>query len=200
MHRPLAYATTQLRNDTLMQSAARKPTLFPSEYDGTLLLSYSHQWREHLRQFNKIPLLSSNLTEAPIGSSPTVFGLTFYCESAGTSADSRSNGRQQWLIGCTSQGEICIWKLTDCATSSIDDDEDNEISFDVSTIWETTETATMTSKPAARLKVSQGVLYSCKVVQRADATWLVVSGDDGTWGTLLSHVFSCARRTAEPLL
>jgi hypothetical protein len=135
---------------------------------------------------------SSNPTEAPIASSPTVFGLTFYCETARTSADSWSNGQQQWLIGCTSHGEICIWKLADVsvsATASVDDSEDNEISFDLSTIRDTTTTATLTSKPAVRLKVSQGVLYSCKVVQRADAMWLVVSGDDGTWATQLSYPF-----------
>jgi hypothetical protein len=184
-------------DDALMQSATtRKPILFPSEYDGTLLLSYSHQWKEHLRQFRSLPLQLSNSTEAPIASSSTVFGLTFYCETARTSADSWSNGQQQWLIGCTSQGEICIWKLTDSSTSSLDDDEDNEISFGVSTIREAMVADTLTSKPAARLKVSQGVLYTCKVVQRADATWLVVSGDDGTWGTLLS----CAHvATTDPL-
>jgi WD40 repeat protein len=114
----------------------------PSFYADTELLTYANQWK----QVDKPLLLSET----------AVFGLTFFQDS--------------WLIGCTGQGEVCVWKL---ATES------NEILGK-----NRSEDVIATSSPVLKLKVLStsdgGVLYACKMVKRSDDVWwLVVSGDDG---------------------
>jgi hypothetical protein len=129
-----------------------KPPL-PSYYAGTSLLSYASQWKDHYQR--------STSGEQVDYAATTTFGLAFFSE--------RSDS--QWLLGCTSEGEVCVWKLADPSPNVTDDEAFESRPSSDDTV--------PTSRPVVRLKISKGVLYACKMVKRPNGYWLVVSGDDG---------------------
>jgi hypothetical protein len=145
--------------------AVQLPRL-PSDYAGTSLLSYSNQWKEHQRR-------SSNSSST---SSSTVFGLAFFSET--TNIAHNSTDVNHWLFGCTADGEVCVWKLCGAMRTEMDDEDEVETAFPSR---QPIDPSTSSERPVLRLKVSRGVLYSCKMVERPNAHWLVVSGDDGEY-------------------
>lgn len=176
--------------------------ILPCDFSGTSLLTYSHQWK-HRSTNSSIGHAAHRTTTAKNCIDSTVdtgkskpddgtivFGLAFLTEDSITSA-SRSTA-QFWIFGCTSRGEVCVWKgsnNTPSASQGDDDDDDEEYDtnrFTFATSRIAGSISSNTSKaPVLRLQMSPQssnnaeVLYSCQIVPRANAYWLVVSGDHG---------------------
>ncbi|GAX18096.1 hypothetical protein FisN_25Hh073 [Fistulifera solaris] len=118
----------------------------PSFYQNKL--NYASEWSEYQNQ-----LQAQQLT------SLTIFDLAF--------------GSNEILIGCTSTGELCFFRLAHIA---VDDEED---SSDDATYPDNSLKDTKTC--FYRFQLTKGSLYSLKMQRDTEHTWLIVGGDGGVW-------------------
>jgi hypothetical protein len=123
----------------------------PSQYERNF--SYQDQWKKYKESYTR----STNSTSV-------IYGLDWW-------KDEQTN--DLWLVGCTSAGEICVWRPP--PSPSLNSDHDEEISPE-----ESKSLLNAYRKPILRRRVSNGVLYSIQVTRHSDdRILLVTAGDDG---------------------
>jgi hypothetical protein len=122
----------------------------PSQYESNF--SYQDQWSKYKESYAR----STNSTLV-------IYDLDWW--------EDETNGL--WLVGCTSAGDICIWRPPPPSLDS-DHDEDNSPEESKSLLNHAYRT------PAFKRRVSTGVLYSIQVARHSDdRILLITAGEDG---------------------
>jgi hypothetical protein len=123
----------------------------PSQYESNF--SYQDQWRAYKESYAK----STNSTSV-------IYDLDWWQDE---------QTKDVWLVGCTSAGDICVWRPPLPPSLDSDRDEDNSPEESKSRLNDTYR------KPVLRRKVSNGVLYSIQVKRQSDDRILLVTAGEG---------------------
>jgi hypothetical protein len=135
---------------TVFTSTSSLPS--PSQYESNF--SYQEQWSKYKESYAR----STNSTSV-------IYDLDWW-------QDEQTN--DLWLVGCTSAGDICVWRPPPPLSLDSDRDEDQSPEESKSRLNDTYR------KPLLRRRVSNGVLYSIQVTRHSDdRILLVTAGEDG---------------------
>jgi hypothetical protein len=122
----------------------------PSQYEGKF--SYQEQWNSYKESYAR----STNSTTV-------IYDLDWW----------EDDDTNLWLVGCTSEGDICIWRPPPSSLDSAHDDLDSPEDRNA-VLHEAYR------KPVLRRRVSNGVLYAIQVVRHSDdRILLVTAGEEG---------------------
>ena len=157
---------------------------------------YREQWRTHhhasssnidsrSRKRRQAPWLDGRCTSFPSNNRHqriTIFDLCWYHHHHNhpqPEEEDPSSLSSLLLLGCTNHGHVCVWKVPPYLLmrppgprSDSDDDDDDSLFVD-------RRASSSDRKPIRQWKVSKGVLYSIRILNKNNKELLVVSGDDG---------------------
>lgn len=137
-------------SQTIFTSTTSLPS--PSQYESNF--SYQDQWSKYKASYAR----NSN-------SASVIYDLDWW-------QDDVTN--DLWLVGCTSAGDICVWRPPPPPPLDSDRDKDNSAEESKSRLNGAYRT------PVFRRRVSKGVLYSIQVARHSDdRILLVTAGEDG---------------------
>jgi hypothetical protein len=153
-----------------MASVSSPPVASPYETN----VSYQDQWRTYKESISGGKILQYQQQHSTTTTTSTVFDLAWWHSAS-------ANDDTAWLVGCTSAGEICIWRNPPSRlTLPTDDTNDGSILPEDDAATMSTHSADQA--PLVREQVSNGVLYSIQVIQHSnERVLLVVAGDDGVF-------------------
>jgi hypothetical protein len=137
----------------------------PSQYESNF--SYQDQWSAYKESYAR---------STRTNSTSVIYDLDWWQDDDDEQTKPNKQDLCCWLVGCTSAGDICVWRPPPPPSSPPDSDRDEDSSPEENKArWNDAY-----RKPVLRRRVSNGVLYSIQVQRHSDdRILLVTAGEDG---------------------